>query len=123
MKPTHALAIAVALAVVAVFGVTAATKTLRLGASAGQASTSAIAGREHKLDAFEAALQKALKSRPPALPRVPVAHAVTSAPAAAASFVRASTRRVIYRRPAPIVVHKHRSHGDDGFESEGGGDD
>ena len=64
MKPIHALAIAVALAVAAVLGLSAVTKTSTLGASAKRTSAAAIATRAKKLDAFEAALQKALKNRP-----------------------------------------------------------
>jgi hypothetical protein len=122
MKPIHALAIAVALAVAAVLGLSAVTKTSTLGASAKRTSAAAIATRAKKLDAFEAALQRALKNKPPALPKVPVVRAVTparAAPTAPISLVSASTPRIVYRRPAPIIIHKHSSHRDDGQESEG----
>ena len=127
MKPIHALLIALALAVVAVIGVTAVTKTSTLGASAKHASAAAIAARAHKLDSFEAALQKALKNKPPALPRVPAAGAATpgAAPVLASAPGSATAPRVIYRRPAPIIIHKHSNHGDDGYESSasaGGGE-
>lgn len=115
MKPIHALAIAVALAVAAVLGVSAATRTSHLGTSARQASTTAIAARARKLDAFEASLQKALENKPPALPKVPAGRDVASA------GTSVSAPRVIYRRPAPIIIHKHGHHGDDGFESERSG--
>jgi hypothetical protein len=123
MKPIHALAIAAILAVAAVLGVTAATKTSTLGASARHASAASIATRTHTLDSFEAALQKALKNKPPAVPKVPVARPATPAVAPVAAsvpLVSASAPRVIYRRPAPIIIHKHSRHGDDGYESEGG---
>jgi type II secretory pathway pseudopilin PulG len=128
MKPIHALAIAAVLAVVAVFGVTAATKTSTLGASARQVSAASLATRAHKLDSFEAALKKALRSKPPALPKVSALYGATgAAPAASALLASASAPRVIYRRPAPIIIHKQRRHGDDGYESasgeSSGGDD
>ena len=122
MKPIHALAIAIALAVAAVVGLSAVTKTSTLGATAKRTSAAAIATRAKKLDAFEAALQRALKNKPPALPKVPVARAVTPAAAASpapVSLVSASTPRIVYHRPPPIVIHKHSSHRDDGREAEG----
>jgi hypothetical protein len=122
MKPIHALAIAVALAVAAVLGLSAVTKTSTLGVSAKRTSAAAIATRAKKLDAFEAALQKALRNKPPALPKVPVARAVTPAVAASpapVSLVSAPTPRIVYRRPAPIIIHKHSTHHDDGREAEG----
>jgi hypothetical protein len=51
-----------------------------------------------------------------------VVRAVTPAVAASpapGSLVSAATPRIIYRRPAPIIIHKHSSHRDDGRESEG----
>lgn len=116
MKPIHALVIALALAVVAVIGVTAVTKTSTLGASAKHASAAAIATRAHKLDAFEATLQKALKNKPPALPKVPAGGGAASVLASGAPG-SAVAPRVVYRRPAPIIIHKHSNHGDDGHES------
>lgn len=125
MKPTHALAIAAALAAVAVFGVTAVTRTSQLGASAKHASAGTIAARAHKLDSFETALRKALLTKVPKLPKVPAVHSVSragSAPAVgSASIVSVSAPRVIYHRAAPIIIHKHSQHGDDGGEAEGGG--
>jgi hypothetical protein len=124
MKPIHALLIAGAMAFGVVLGVTAVTKTSTLGASARHASAAAIVNRTHRLDSFEAALQRALKKRPPRLPAAPTASAA-AAPAGAASIptaaVSAASPRVIYQRPAPIIVHKHGRFGGDGAESEGGG--
>ena len=112
MKPAHALLIAAVLAVAAVLGFAAVTRTSTLGATAKHTSTASVAARAHKLDAFEASLQKALKSKPPALPKVPAARAGTAV---------GTTPRVIYHRPAPIVIHRSAHHGDDGYESEGEG--
>jgi hypothetical protein len=121
MKPIHALAIAAAFSAAAVVGLSAVTKTATLGASAKRASAAAIATRAKRLDAFEAALRKALQKKPPALPSVPAVSAVTPAGAtpAVTSLVTASTPRIIYRRPAPIIIHKHRASYDD-LESESG---
>jgi hypothetical protein len=123
MNRIHAVAIAAVLAIAAVVGVSAATKTSTLGASASQASEAAIATRSHRLDSFEAGLRKALRSKPPAMPKLPAVHAAT----AGSLPVSASTTRVIYRRPAPLIIHKHPRHGEDGYESEdhgrGSGDD
>lgn len=125
MKPTHALAIAATLAVAAVLGVLAATKTAQLGASVKRASPGTIAARAHRLDSFEAALRKALSTKVPKLPKVPAVHAVSHAGSGAApgsaAVVNASAPRVIYHRAAPIIIHKHAQHGDDGAEAEGGG--
>ncbi len=78
MKPTHALLIAAVLAVAAVLGFAAVTRTSTLGASAKHASAATLTARAHKLDAFEASLQKALKRKPPALPKAPAAGAATA---------------------------------------------
>jgi hypothetical protein len=112
MKKIHALAIALVLAVSAGLGLAAATRTagLRTATSTTVSSSNAVAARSHKLDRVEASLQRALRDKPPALPAVPAARR----PAAAAP-----AQRVVYRRPAPIVVIKHGSHhGDDGSEHE-----
>ncbi|HEY1368198.1 MAG TPA: hypothetical protein VGF23_13820 [Gaiellaceae bacterium] len=109
MKRMHVAAVAVILAVASVFGVVAAAHTAGLGAAA-RASTpaAAIAGRQQRLDRIEASLRKALADRPPALPAVP------SAPTAAAP-----APRVVYHRPAPIVVVTHRAGGEhEGYEAE-----
>jgi len=94
----------------------AATRTAGLGAaSQAHSSDTTIAARQQRLNRVEASLRKALADRPPALPALP------AAPAAAAP-------RVVYHRPAPIVVVTHRAGGEhEGYEAEGhgseGGDD
>jgi hypothetical protein len=123
MKPIHALVIAGALALGVVLGVTAVTKTATLGASARHASAAVVVKRTHRLDSFEAALQRALEKRPPRLPTLPTAGAATAgaaAPSIPTAVVSAASPRVVYQRPAPIIVHKHSRHGDDGAEAEGG---
>jgi len=117
MKKIHALLIALILAVSAGLGLAAATRTAGLRtAAATHTQTAAIAARSHRLDRVEAALRRALRDKPPALPAVPAAgRPVAGAPAP----------RVVYRRPAPVVVLKHSSHHDSegDREAEGGGDD
>ena len=107
MKKIHALAIALILAVSAGLGLAAATKTagLRTATPTTVTSKAAIAARSRKLDRLEASLRRALRDKPPALP-------------AARRPAAAPTQRVVYRRPAPIVVIKHTHHGDDGAEHE-----
>jgi hypothetical protein len=112
MKKTHAAIVALLLAVAAVLGVFAATRTAGIGAAARpQVSSATIAAREHRLDRVEAALRKALRDRPPALPAVPTARARQAAPPA-----------IVYRRPAPLVVVRHTGHHDDGEEHDHGGE-
>jgi hypothetical protein len=104
MNKTHAAIVALLLAVAAVLGVLAATRTVGIGSAAGpQAFSATIAARAHRLDRVEAALRKALRDRPPALP-----------PVLATPGVSASAPAIVYRRPAPLVVVRHSGHHDDG---------
>ena len=114
------------LAIAAILGTEAATRTVSLGATQRQASAATVQARSRQLDAFERSLQRALARKMPRLPRVPrmpkslgaAAHAplVSAVPAAAPPV------RTVYRRPPPVVVVKHTHHGDDGgSESDGGG--
>ena len=99
MKKIHVLAVALVLAVAAVFGTMAATRTAGLGAPARQDAL--VQQRTKQLDAFESSLRKQL-TRTTA--RIPAA---------------APSARVVYHRPPPIVVTTHSGHGDDGgHESE-----
>jgi len=113
MNKIHVALIAGLLALAAVLGTLAATRTVSLGASGRHASDAAVAARTRQLDAYAASLRRALAHKPPALP------------AASAATLRSGpvrTPRVIYHRPPPIVVVKHRTHGDEGG-AEGHGDD
>jgi hypothetical protein len=118
MRKIHALLIALILAVSAGLGLAAATRTagLRTATTSTHTQTAAIVARSHRLDRVEAALRRALRDKPPALPAVSAARRrVAAAPAP----------QVVYRRPAPIVVLKHGSHhySEGDREAEGGGDD
>jgi hypothetical protein len=131
--PRKAVAIvALSLAFAVVTGTIALTKTVHLGQAAAKPAVSdrAIAKRTAQLNRFEAALLAQLGKKPPAVPKLPPAPAASSVPAvsaAASGPVSAAPQRVVYVRPAPIVVHKHRAGGEhEGRESndhEGGSDD
>jgi DMSO/TMAO reductase YedYZ molybdopterin-dependent catalytic subunit len=104
MNKRHALLIALVLGVAAVLGAHAALRTTHLGAASRNATAAQLARREHRLNADEATLKRALTDR----------HAPT------ASLTK-RPQKVVYVRPAPIVIHKHRSgeHNDDGGDSGG----
>jgi hypothetical protein len=132
MSRKHAVAVAVLLAAAAAVGLFGLARTLGIGASAsaGRAPDPVIAKRSHALDRLEISLRRELAKRPPRLPAVPKVTPIKapSAPVAAAPAapVAASAPRVVYVRPAPIVVHKPH-HGDDheaeaGDRSSDGGD-
>ena len=133
MKKIHVLAVAALLGFAAILGVVGATRTTGIGAAAHAKATTTMSAqlraRERKLHQLERALAKARNQRPPALPRVPAVHHPATPPAAPAVPASAPPAaapapmapRVIYRRPAPIVIVHHTHHGDDGHE--GGGHD
>jgi len=129
MPRTTALVVVLALGFAAVTGTIALTKTVHLGQAAARphVSQAAIAKRKTQLDRFEASLRAQLKQKPPGIPKLPAIPPATTTPAAAASPAPAASQRVVYVRPAPIVVHKHRAGGEhEGGEHgdhEGGGDD
>jgi len=116
MRKSNVALIAGLLAVAAVLGTVAATRTVSLGAAGRQATSATVQARARQLDAYAASLRRALARKPPALPAVPKTNG------------QAPAQRVVYHRPAPIVIVKHTHHGDDGgFEradgAGGGGDD
>jgi len=142
MNRTHAVILSLFIGLAAGAGALAAVQTAHLGqpsAAAGQPKrqTAALRARTKMLDREQRALRLALAKRPPRLPKVPkfapVAAPAPQAPAAPVSMpasVTAAAPRVRYVRPAPVVIVKHGSHGDDGEhetehedEHEGGGDD
>jgi hypothetical protein len=106
MSKSHLAFISALLAVAAVLGTVAATRTVSLGSADRRSANTAVAARTKQLDRLQAALQRALAKKPAARP----AATAPSAP------------RVVYHRPPPIVVVKHVHHGDDGsFENADGG--
>jgi hypothetical protein len=98
MKRGHALLIALAVGVAAIFGTFAATHSVRLGRSATAPTISAaqIDARNRALDRTEAKLRRMLTEQP--------------------THGSARRQRVVYVRPAPHIVTLH--HG--GGEAEGG---
>jgi hypothetical protein len=124
MTKVNVALIAGLLAVAAVLGTVAATRTVSLGAAGRHATNATVAARAKQLDAYAASLRHALAHKPPALPAVPK---VPAAPAVSPA-TQAPSQRIVYQRPPPIVVVKHTHHGDDGFEQAdgaggGGGND
>jgi hypothetical protein len=79
------------LALAAVLGAVAVTRTVNNGRHAADA---VVVARTKQLDRLEASLAKALAAKP----------AKHAAP------------RIVYHRPPPIVVVRHVRHGDDGGE-------
>jgi hypothetical protein len=126
------LIVALSLAFAAVTGTIALTKTVHLGQTSAKSAVSGrlVANRTAQLDRFEASLRAQLRKRPPAVPALPAASPTSSAPAVAgtAAPAAAAPQRVVYVRPAPIVVHKHRAgggehEGADNEHGDGGIDD
>jgi hypothetical protein len=95
--------IALVLGVAAALAGFASIRSAHLGAAARKTAQAQLAAREARLNRAERALRRAL-----------------AAPAAAPAVQRRPPR-VVYVRPAPIVIHKHRGGGGDG--AEGGNDD
>lgn len=100
MNKRHAILIALVLGVAAVLGAYAALRTTHLGAASRNTVAAQLAGREQRLSAAEARLKRALAHRPAATP-----------------IAAAHPQKVVYVRPAPIVIHKPRS----GESDDGGG--
>jgi hypothetical protein len=126
MRKVHVLAVALLLGAAAILGVVAATRTAGIGAASHlPVRKSSVAARAHRLDRVELALRRALRDRPPPLPRLPTLSRTPASPPRPAVAALAAAPRVVYRRPAPIVIIKHRSHRDDASDHESGsaGDD
>lgn len=123
MNKMNVALIAGLLALAAVLGTVAATRTVSLGAASKQATNATVHARAQQLDTYAASLRRALARKTPALPAVPK---TPSAPALSPNG-QAPVQKVVYRRPPPIVIVKHKAHGDDGFEQAdgagGGGND
>jgi hypothetical protein len=112
MHKFHVTIVAVLVAGAAVLGAVAITRTTGLGSAARHANDAAVASQTRQLAAYAAKLQKELKAKPPALPKVPKAAPAAARPAAAP--------QIVYHRPPPIV-HVIHHHGDDGSEADSGG--
>lgn len=116
MKKVHVLAVALLLGLSAALGLVAATRTagMRSSTHGGTASAATIGARTQQLDRVERQLRSALRDKPPALLALPAANRVHAG----------ALTRVVYRRPAPLVVIRHSPHhGDDGAAESEGNDD
>jgi hypothetical protein len=123
MNKAHVTLFALLVAGATVLGAVALTRTTNLGRAAQHTNDAAITARTKQLAAFAAKLQKELKAKPPALPRVPKPKPVPASAEAGAAPVQQQAPRIIYHRPPPVVtvIHTHH-HGDDGSrEGDGGG--
>jgi hypothetical protein len=141
MRPRHAAVISLILALAVGAGAYAAQRTTAAAASA-QATAGAkdvakqVARRTRALDRMEASLRRALRQRPPALPRLPrykaihLAPRTTAAPSAAvaqpapppaapAAPPAPPVQRVITVRPPPVIVTVHRHGGEHDDRAEG----
>jgi hypothetical protein len=115
MARKHAVLVALALALAAVIGTVALGRTLGVGAASSRASDALVAKRTKQLDAYAASLKQRLAIKPAALPSA-------RKPASAAE----RPERVVYVRPRPILITKHRAGGEheaDGAEHGGEADD
>jgi hypothetical protein len=130
MHRIHATAVAVLIAAAGVLGAVAIVRTTGLGSASRHANDRAVAARMQRISLVEARLQAALRVKTPPLPPVPKVPKAPPAPAAVpiaqAAPVQAAAPRVVYSRPAPVVVTVHKHRGDDGGHDGGdggGGDD
>jgi hypothetical protein len=128
MKRSHALLLALLLGVAVVAATFAVVTTTSLGMSARAAAPAMpdarIAARTAKLDKTEAALRRALRKKPPALPKLPkrvapqsrVVHVVSSPPPAEPVSVATS---------APTTSQSASDDGGSNYEpgDDGGGHD
>ena len=114
MNRTRALIVSLAVGLAAIMGVFALGHTVSLGTQAHATTNDQVARRAAQLNRYEASLRRALAQKPPALPPVPASNS------SATSLQSAAPVRVVYHRPPPVVVIKHRAGGEHGSEFEGG---
>lgn len=114
MNRTRALIVSLAVGLAAIAGVFALGHTLALSNATSSTTDQKVAQRTRQLNRYEASLRKTLAQKPPVLPAVPRAGSTGStlqlATGTAAPGV--ASARVIYHRPPPVVVIKHRAGGD-----------
>jgi hypothetical protein len=113
MSRTHVFTVAALIAVAAVAGFSAVGRTVQLGSSTRRANDALVASKTQQLNMLERSLHRQLAS----------AH---KGPGTSAPAPTARAQRVMYVRPAPIVVHTHHAGGEPGEaaddESEAGDD-
>ncbi len=124
MNRTRALIVSLAVGLAAVAGVFALANTVSLGSQAHTSAAKKITQRTAQLNRYEATLRRALAQKPPPLPAVPSTTSVSSTLQSAVGAPAPSVApvRVIYNRPPPIVVVKHRAGGEHEIEGRGADD-
>ena len=122
MNRIRAFIVSLAVGAAAIAGVFALGHTVALGTQASAKADRQVAQRTQQLNRYEASLRRALAQKPPKLPPVPAAGSASapSQSAVGAPAQSAPAVRVVYHRPPPIVVVKHRAGGEHEFEAEGG---
>ncbi len=135
MSRKHALVVAAMFGLAAVIGFTALSRTVQLGSASRHANDAIVVAKTRQLNVFERSLHRQL-----AASHMPSAAATAAkrglAPAAAptatgglppavapAAAPKPQAQRVVYVRPPPIIVHKHRAGGESEAEHESEGSD
>jgi hypothetical protein len=121
MNRTRALIVSLAVGLAAIMGVFALGHTLALSHATSSTTDQQVAKRTRQLNRYEASLRRTLAQKPPALPAVPRTGSTGSTLQVAAGAPAPSVEsvRVIYHRPPPVVVIKHRAGGEAEAEHEG----
>ena len=120
MNRAHALIVSFGVAV-AIAGVFALTSPVFLRGQARASTDKQVATRAAQLDRYEASLRRARAQKPPKLPAIPAAGIqFAGAQSAAPAGVPSTPVRVVYHRPPPIVVVKHRAGSEGEAEYEPG---
>jgi hypothetical protein len=122
MNRTRALIFSVAVALVAVTGAYALSDTLAIGKQTNATTDQEVAKRTAQLNSFETSLHKALEEQPPVLPAAPK----VATTGASDQLAAGTPPRVVYNRPAPIVMTDDRAGNEseyEGREHDEGDDD
>jgi len=105
MKKRHVLAVALLIGIGTALGTFAVTRTSELGvhsrAASKKVTDTAVSAQTRRLNALEASLQKALATKPPALPRIPKIRPAPQTSRVIYSAAPAPTTRVFVRSTAP----------------------
>jgi len=110
MSRKHAFILSLAIGLIGIVGVFAASRTVGFGNRARAATDTQVAQRAAALDRYAVSLRRVLEQKTPQLPALPTGSSAT-APTRASRPVR-----IVYHRPPPIVIHTHRSGEGEGAE-------
>jgi hypothetical protein len=122
MKSSHAVLLSCLLAVAAVAATLAVLKTTSLGMQAKPAAAAPaeqVTARNARLDRTEAALRRALRKTPPALPKLPARQTQAAHPASVGSSPSSSQGAVLAAAPPALESTSSESGGHE-FEHEDG---